>query len=200
MVTTGDVRPAGRTGRLQSESRPRRHDGYCHRRCLGGRGLAGLGWLVPATSVTPERVWTIRNRVPWTDVATVELTGAAVGGDRGRLTDLAERTQVQLARHVGQPIARVAASVGSRGSVTAENSWDRTLAPRGDDRVSRLIPEGWSPSPSDSDVDGTPIRRDETCSGEQVMQRRCHRAGNGSCSAAFGTRPTARSRSCRSAF
>ncbi|MGC2796541.1 MAG: hypothetical protein WA290_08505 [Mycobacterium sp.] len=42
--------------------------------------------------------------------------------------------------------------------------------------------------------------RDEACAGERAMHRRCHRAGNGSCSAGSGTRLTARSRSCRPAF
>jgi hypothetical protein len=42
--------------------------------------------------------------------------------------------------------------------------------------------------------------RGETCAEERAMHRRCHRAGNESCSAGSGTRLTARSRSCRPAF
>lgn len=47
-----------------------------------------------------------------------------------------------------------------------------------------------------SDLSG----RDETCTGERVMYRRRHRAGNGPSSAGSGTRLTARSRSGRPAF
>ena len=42
--------------------------------------------------------------------------------------------------------------------------------------------------------------RDETCAAELAIHSRCHRAGNGSCSAGSGTRLTAGSRSGRPAF
>jgi hypothetical protein len=41
---------------------------------------------------------------------------------------------------------------------------------------------------------------DEACAAVRAMHPRCHRAGNGSCSAGSGTRLTARSRSGRPAF